>query len=406
MNDSAEEQASNPVLRLLRSQYRWLFLGNLANAIGAELRVMAQAWLILELGGSQADVGAATGLRFIPFLLGSLAAGVLIDRVGGRTILLWDRLGLLLIAVATAALVSSGVAEVVHIVAMSVAVGGILALGTPAAWTLVAGLVPREGRQTANALNTFTFSIARAVGPMAGGLLIAAAGLVAPWLGLALLYALALLFTFRLPRVEVAQGTSTSAWASLVDGVKYVRSHPIVSRVMLLAFSTLMGFAVMPIWPIYARDRFGFGGTGFGTMMAVFAVGQGLSALYVANRGQWKRLSVPILYGATTWSVMMVVFGFSTSYSVSLVALFFMGTAIPPYATSAMTILQSQTEQSMLGRVMAVYAMTVQVGMLGWLLGGWLGEVIGNESMLLLTGSSFAAINYLIFLTSRKMRQL
>ena len=108
---------------------------------------------------------------------------------------------------------------------------------------------------------------------MVGGLLIAPGGLVTPWLALALLYALAMLFTFRLPKVEVAQVTSSpSAWVS------------------------------------HARDRFGVDGTGFGTMMAVFAVGQGLAALYMAKWGQGKRLSVPILYGATTWSVMIDVF--------------------------------------------------------------------------------------------------
>jgi len=281
-------------------------------------------------GGSQVDVGAATGLRVFPFILGSLAAGVLIDRFGGRTILLLDRLGLLLAAVATAALVLSGVAEVVHIVALSLAAGGILALGMPASFTLVPKLVARADLQTANSLTTFAGSIARALGPMAGGLLIAAAGLVAPWLGLALLYVLAMLFAFRLPKVQVARETSAPAWANLVDGFKYVRSHPIVSRLVLMSFSMLMGFTIMPVWPIYARDRFGVGGTGFGTMMAVFAIGQDLSALYVANRGQWKRLSVPILYGATMWSAMMIVFGFSTSYPLSLAALFFMGTAIPP----------------------------------------------------------------------------
>jgi MFS family permease len=141
-------------------------------------------------------------------------------------------------------------------------------------------------------------------------------------------------------------------------------------------------------------------------MMAVFAIGQGLSALYVANRGQWKRLSVPILYGATMWSAMMIVFGFSTSYPLSLAALFFMGTAIPPYASSVLTILQSQTERSMLGRVMVVYSMCGQIGILGWLLGGWLGEVIGNDRMLLLTGTCFAALSYLIILTNKGMRRL
>jgi hypothetical protein len=80
---------------------------------------------------------------------------------------------------------------------------------------------------------------------MAGGLLIAAAGLVAPWLGLALLYVLAMLFAFRLPKVQVARETSAPAWANLVDGFKYVRSHPIVSRLVLMSFSMLMGFTIM-----------------------------------------------------------------------------------------------------------------------------------------------------------------
>ena len=240
---------------------------------------------------------------------------------------------------------------------------------------------------------------------MGGALMIAAAGLVAPWIGLALLYLLAALFTYQLPRPQAASRT-TPAWTSLTEGIRHVRSHPIISRVMLLSFSLVMASAVMPIWPVYARDRFEMGETGFGTMMAVFAVGQGISALYVANRARWERLSVPVLYGATMWSAMMILFGFSTSFPLSLLALFFMGTAIPPWATSLATLLQTQTDKNMLGRVMAVYAMSGQVGMLGWLLGGWLGEVIGNDRMLLLTGVSFAAFNYVIFLTSAKLRQL
>ena len=83
-----------------------------------------------------------------------------------------------------------------------------------------------------------------------------------------------------------------------------------------------------------------------------------------------------------------------------------MGTAVPPYATSVLTILQSLSERGMLGRVMAVCAMSGQAGILRWLLGGWLGEAIGNETMLLLTGSAFAAITYFIFLTSMGIRQL
>ena len=400
-----ETLRGNPVIELLHSPFKWLFCGNLANGVGVELRLMAQAWLILELGGSQVWVGAANGLRVIPFVLASLIAGVLIDRVGGRTILLWDRLGLLLIAGVTSMIVVTDVAQVWHVVVLSVAAGGVIALGMPSSSTLVAELVPQERLQTANSLNAFTFSIARALGPMGGGMLIAAMGLAAPWIALIALYGLSALCTLGLPKVQATPASGTSAWSSLVEGFRYVRTHPIINRIMLLAFSVIMGSAVMPIWPVYARERFDVGGTGFGVMMGTFAVGQGISALYVANRGKWARLSVPILYASTTWSVTMIVFGFSTSYPLSLVTLFLMGTAVPPWVTSLATILQTRSDRPMLGRVMAVYSMSMQVGMFGWFLGGWLGEFIGNDWMLLLTGGTFAFLHFVLFFSSRELRQ-
>ena len=405
MTDDDESSAANPVVQLLRSPFKWLFYSNVASAIGFELRLMAQSWLILELGGSQVWVGAATGLRVVPFLLASLLAGVLIDRVGGRTILLWDRLGLLVLAAATYIIVVLNVAQVWHVVALSIAVGGVIALGMPSSTTLVTELVPPHKLQTANSLNTLGFSIARALGPMGGGILIAVLGLSAPWLALAFLYGLAILCTMQLPRVE-RKPASDSAWTSLVAGLRYVRSHPTVSRVMLIAFSVIMGSAVMPIWPIYARDRFDVGGTGFGVMMAAFAVGQGISALYVASRRPWQRLSVPILYASTIWGATTIAFGFSTSYPLSLAVLFVMGTAVPPWVTSVAIILQTQSSKDMLGRVMAVYSMSMQVGMIGGFLGAWVGEVIGNDWMLLLAGGSFALLNFAIVLSSREMRRI
>lgn len=367
---------------------------------------MAQSWLILELGGSQFWVGAANGLRVIPALFLSVVAGVLIDRVGGRKILLWDRTILLLLAAATAGLVLTDVAEVWHVVAISILAGAAIALGMPSTQTLMVELVPEDGLQAANSLNSFSFSAARALGPMAAGLLIAWFGLGAPWLALTVLYAFTLACTFRLPRVQPPKTVGRTPLQNLTDGLKYVRTHPVLSRIMLLAFTVLCASTVMPIWPIYARDRFAVGETGFGIMMAVFAAGQGLSALYVSLRGGWQRRAVPILSSSLVWSGTMILFGFSHSYALSLVALFFMGMAITPWVTSISTTLQTKTEKSMLGRVMAIYSISLQVGFMGWLLGGWLGELIGNEWMLLGTGSAFTILHFLVFATSKPLRQI
>ena len=63
--------------------------------MGVELRVMAQSWLILELGASQVWVGAAMGLRVVPAIFLGLFAGVMVDRLGGRFALIWKRSKLL-----------------------------------------------------------------------------------------------------------------------------------------------------------------------------------------------------------------------------------------------------------------------------------------------------------------------
>ena len=178
---------------------------------GAQAR--SPAWLILELGGSQFWVGAATGLRVIPFVLASLLAGVLIDRVGGRTMLLWDRLGLLLFACLTAVLILTDSVKVIHLVALSIATGGVAALGIPASKTLVVELVSTERLQTANSLDQFTFSIARALGPMGGGLLIGIIGLMAPWVALVSIYTLAVMA--HLPD-EPGDATGLNRWRSQI----------------------------------------------------------------------------------------------------------------------------------------------------------------------------------------------
>ena len=106
--------------------------------------------------------------------------------------------------------------------------------------------------------------------------------------------------------------------------------------------------------------------------MGAFALGQDISALYITGKGKGSRQSVPILYASTIWSVTMVVFGFSTSYPLSLLALFFMGTAVPPWMTSLTTLLQTKSDKAMLGRVMAVYgsryrsACSAGLSALGW----------------------------------------
>ena len=96
------------------------------------MRIAAQSWWILDEGGSNTAVGLASGLRVIPIVLISLYAGVMIDRLGGKRVLLVERWLLVALALATALLLLSGWVEVWHIVILSAVAGATIAIGTPA----------------------------------------------------------------------------------------------------------------------------------------------------------------------------------------------------------------------------------------------------------------------------------
>ncbi|MDA1278879.1 MAG: MFS transporter [Chloroflexi bacterium] len=358
-------------------------------------RSLAQIW-----------VGAATGLRVVPAIILGLFAGVMVDRLGGRIILLWERVWLLVLAVLTAVVVVSGVVTLWQIVVLSVVSSAVLAVGLPATQTLVLSYVPKESLQAGNSVNMLTNSMARALGPLSGGFLIAGFGLGSPFLALVGLYVLALFFTFRLPRSEPAVATKTSAVRQIADGLKYIKSNPVLLRVMILAFSVIFNATFVPIIPVYARDRFDVGETGFGVMLAAWAIGQSVSALWIASKRDWTRKTPPILGSTVMFVVGVSTFALSTNFPLTLFALAIVGAAIPIWASSTITLLQTQSDPAMIGRVMSVFSLSLQSMMFGWFLGAWIGTLIGNAQMILIGTAIYAAINVGLILTSPQLRKL
>jgi predicted MFS family arabinose efflux permease len=374
--------------------------------MGVELRVMAQSWLILELGASQIWVGAATGLRVVPAIILGLFAGVMVDRLGGRVVLMWERSILLILAVVTAAVVVSGKVTLWQIVALSIISSAILAIGRPAMQTLVMDYVPKTSLVAGNSLNGFTYSMARALGPLSGGLLIAAFGLSSPFLALIALYVISLYFTMRQPKSEPKAAGTDSAVQEIKNGLKYIRSNPVLLRLVILAFSVIFNAVFIPIIPVFARDRFDVGETGFGVMLAAWAVGQASTALWLASKKDWDRKIPSILFSTGMFIVSTSVFAISHNYLLTLASLALLGSAIPIWSSSVVTLIQTQTDSKMIGRVMSVYSLSLQMMMFGFFLGAWIGTIVGNTEMILGGVVIYAIINFGVILSSPQLRKL
>ena len=157
----------SPTFSALRIRnYRLYITGALISNTGTWMQRVAQDWLVLELThGSAAALGITTGLQFLPILLVTPFAGVVVDRVSKRKLLLLTQGFLGLTALALGLLDFTGVVTVgaVYVIALLLGVGA--AVDTPTRQAFVVEMVGREDLANAVGLNSAAFNAARVVGP-------------------------------------------------------------------------------------------------------------------------------------------------------------------------------------------------------------------------------------------------
>ncbi len=390
---------------LAKPAFFYFWVGNFMAFGCRELWVLAQSWLILDLSDSQTLVGAATGLAAVPTIVLGLFSGYLADRWGARALLLITRCALVLLAVAISTVVIAGSVEVWHVVVLGVLMGSAVALSGSAMQTMVTSLVSRDMLQPANALNQMTFGLARAAGPLLGGYLIAVFEIGAAFLAVVGICVVGLIATALIPVSGKPESVSSlGAFGQIREGLRYVAGNSAVKWTLFIVFMAMFALTVMPLVSVYAKDVLNVGSTGFAWLFGAYALGQVLAGLYVTATGGFKRHGLVILIVELQWGVAMVVFAYSRSFPLSLAAMFFMGVTTTLWYTSVVTLIQINTDRDKLGRVMGLYAIILQTALFGWALGGWLGELIGNELMVVLSAAIFVGSCALAYVMSKPLR--
>ena len=143
-------------------------------------------WLVTSLTESRAVVGLVGFVQGATVVLTSPLAGVAVDRLSKRHLLMAGRLGIAALVCAMAVLIAAERIEIWHILVASVVGGLLTALMQPATQTYVFDVVKREHLQSAVSLNAGANSLAQTAGPALGGLLVGAVGFVGAYISSAL----------------------------------------------------------------------------------------------------------------------------------------------------------------------------------------------------------------------------
>jgi MFS family permease len=146
---------------------------------------------------------------------------------------------------------------------------------------------------------------------------------------------------------------------SLKEGVKFVMSTKVILGALTLdMFAVLFGGAIA-LLPIYAQDILHVGSQGFGVLRAAPAVGALIIMFTSAHFPLTKNAGLKLLSAIFVFGVCIIVFGISTSFWVSVIALFLSGAADGISMVIRQTILQLRTPDAMRGRVASVNSIFV-----------------------------------------------
>jgi len=405
ISESTTEDTRSPLRRLIASRsFLALFAANGLAFGGEQMRLAAQSWWILDEGGSKTEMGLAAGLRFIPVIIISLYAGVMIDRFGGKRMMIIERAVLILLAIITALVLLLGHVEIWHIVVLSTLAGSTIAFGLPAQTTMVAKVVPKDLLQPANSMSQMGDALGRTLGPLLAGILIAAKSAALALFGLAVVYSLSLIAVFGIRVKHTPLTSSGSAISEIRNGLRYIGETPVLKWTIAISTATMFFGMIYPVVPVYARDVLEVGEVRFGWMWGALAIGSVTAALTIIARGGFEKLSRGMVSGALVFGVGFIGFGLSENYYLSLLMLFITGIAFPLWISSIRTMLQTHSKPEYLGRVMAVFTISIQAASVGWILGGVLMDTIGNFETVLVSVAGSLTIVLITMVSSKEFR--
>ena len=391
----------NPALRAFRHRsFRIFMFGQGVSQIGTWLQLIATSWLVYKLSNSAFLLGLATFALQIPFLVLSPVAAVWIDQLPKRKVLLCTQSIALLQSSTMFLLVASGHIQAWHLVAGNLVLGLVNSFDNPSRQSFLIEMVQgKEDLPNAIAWNSTIMNAARFVGPMIGGIVIAAFG--ETW-GFALnavsyLAVLGALVAINVtPRVP---DRANEAWITqFTAGFRWALGFlPTRCALMLLALGSFATQPYQSLMPYFAKAVFHGDSHTLGLLLSAAGCGAVSGMVYLASRPTVRGLFtlLPIAVGVA--GTALVAFSLCTNVWLALPLVYLIGAGIMLTAASTNTILQSIVEDHLRARVAAIYIMSF-LGMspIGALAAGWLSQYVGPPGTLGI-GGGLAIVGALLY---------
>jgi MFS family permease len=308
--------------------FRRLFVAAACSTLASRALAVVLGYEVYALTKNPLALGILGLVEAIPALSLGLYGGHIADRVDRRRILRRTLGALIVCAMILAALETTdlGKAQLVMLYGVVFLAGIARGFAEPAAAALEAQVVPWELLINSSTLMAGCWMSAAVIGPLVGGVAFARFGAAWTFVGVGAFYAIAWISVSRIsPRPPATAATNESVWESVATGVRYVIGNQVMLGSMALdLFAVLFGGAIA-LLPVFASDILKVGPIGLGILNAAPTTGALLAMLWCSRHPPVRHAGRNLFWAVAGFGVSMIVFAFSRSFTLSVLALAFSG---------------------------------------------------------------------------------
>ena len=389
---TAAQKIGRAARSLRHRDFRILWFGTLGNSAIMWMDIIVRSWLVWEITGSYVALATVNIVRLLPSMALSIPAGVLVDRVDRRAVLIVAQSGIFVLYAALAVLAVADLIALWNIYVVFGLMGITSAFTQPARQSIIPMVVPREEITNAVAIQQLGFNATRIFGMSAAGLLMDAVGPGFVFGVLAATAAFVVVTSVMLRIPEMGAAPSGSAFGAAVQGLAYIGRHTVLRALLVITFLVMLfGLPFSSLLPGLVEEVFGAGASAFGFLMAVSGVGSVAATVLIAS-ASFRRPGAVVLTGSLLFAATLMVFYFLPDLAVTpgvitagaLLAAGGFASGIHMATSNAMML--TQADPAYHGRVMSMNMLNHGFMPLGAYPAAWIAGALGAASTISLMG--------------------
>lgn len=342
--------------------FRYLFAARSVSLLGLGFLMVALPLQVHDLTDSTSTVAAVATVLGLSSFVGTLAGGVLADRLDRRRIILTARTvaGFGYAALTLNAFLPEPFLAVIFVAAVVDGLAG--GISATALLTVMPGLVPRKKLPAAAALMAITADLGSVLGPAVGGLLIAATDVGVNYLIATLATVATSLLLSRLPAMPSEHSRKETPWHTLAEGFRYARTNRVVGGALTIGFVSMLmaGWAVLI--PEYADDVLGVDESITGLLYTAPAVGAVLGSVLSGWTGSARRHGRIVIATLAFSAASLIGAGATGTVVVTLLGLVAYGAGEAVFDVVRFSLLHATTPDAHRGRVSGAFTAQVSAG--------------------------------------------